>query len=66
MGQFADVPVAWLDGPVGSLKVLRQRYERRTAETYWYAAPRFDYAALLQVSKIGFVQRYPDLWEAEI
>jgi hypothetical protein len=64
--QSADVPVAWLDGRFGSLEVLRQRYERRTAETYWYTAPRFGYAALLQVSPSGFVQLYPNLWEAEI
>jgi len=66
VGQSADVPVAWLDAPFGLLEVLQQRYERRTAETYWNAAPRFDYAALLQVSAVGFVQLYPDLWKAEI
>ncbi len=66
MGQSADVPVAWLDAPLGSLEMLRQSYERRTAEAYWYTAPRFDYAALLQVSASGFVQLYPGLWEAEI
>jgi len=65
IGQSADVPVAWLDAPFGSLEVLRQRYERRTAEGYWYTAPRFDYAAMLQVSPSGFVQLYPGLWEAE-
>jgi hypothetical protein len=65
VGQSADVPVAWLDAPFGSLEVLQQRYERRTTETYWYTAPQFDYAALLQVSAIGFVQLYPGLWKAE-
>ena len=65
VGQSADVPVAWLDVPFGSLEVLQQRYERRTAETYWYTASRFEYAALLQVCAIGFVQLYPDLWKAE-
>ena len=65
VGQSADVPVAWLDAPFGSLEVLQQRYERRTAETYWYTAPRFDYAALLQVCAVGFVRLYPDLWKAE-
>jgi len=65
VGQAADVPVAWLDVPVGTLDTLHQRYERRTAEAYWYEAPRFDYFALLQVSAIGFVEKYPNLWEAE-
>jgi hypothetical protein len=29
------------------------------------ARRRFDYAALLQVNAIGFVEQYPNLWEAE-
>jgi uncharacterized protein len=65
VGQAADVPVAWLDVPVGTLDRLHQRYERRTAETYWYEAARFDYFALLQVSAVGFVEKYPTLWEAD-
>jgi uncharacterized protein len=65
VGQTADVPVAWLDVSVGILDRLQQRYERRTEELYWYEAPRFDYFALLQVSVVGFVEKYPNLWEAE-
>jgi hypothetical protein len=65
VGQAADVPVAWLDVAMGTLEVLHQRYERRTAEAYWYEAPRFKYSALLQVSAVGFVEKYPNLWEAE-
>jgi hypothetical protein len=65
VGQAANVPVAWLDAPFGSLEKLQQRYERRTTETYWYAAPRFGYSALLQVDAAGFVEKYPGLWEAE-
>jgi uncharacterized protein len=65
VGQAADLPVAWLDVPAGVLDILHQRYERRTAETYWYEAPRFDYFALIQVSAVGFVEKYPNLWEAE-
>lgn len=65
IGQAADVPVAWLDVPLGTLDTLRQRYERRTATEYWYEAPRFNYSALLQVSAAGFVEKYPNLWEAE-
>jgi len=64
-GQAADVPVAWLDAPAGTLSVLPQRYERRSPTTYWYEAPRFDYEALLEVGESGFVERYPGLWEAE-
>jgi uncharacterized protein len=64
-GRAADVPVAWLDVSAGSLDVLSQRYERRAEATYWYEAPRFDYAALLEVTPAGFIKRYPGLWEAE-
>jgi hypothetical protein len=64
-GQAADVPVAWLDVARGALDLLPQRYERRGETAYWYEAPRFDYAALLEVDTAGFIRRYPGLWEAE-
>jgi hypothetical protein len=64
-GGAAAVPVAWLDVAAGTLDVLHQRYERRTERTYWYEAPRFGYAACLEVNAVGFVVRYPGLWEAE-
>ena len=65
VGQAEDAPVAWLDVPGGTLKVLRQRYERRTTGEYWYEAPQFDYASPLQVGTEGFVMEYPGLWKAE-
>ena len=64
-GAAADVPVAWLDVPAGTLDLLHQRYERRGAGAYWYEAPRFGYAALLETTPAGFARRYPGLWEAE-
>jgi hypothetical protein len=64
-GQGADAPAAWLDVSTGTLDVLVQRYERRSETTYWYEAPRFNYAGMLEVDKIGFVRRYPDLWDVE-
>jgi uncharacterized protein len=64
-GSAADAPVAWLDVSAGTLEPLSQRYERRDEATYWYEAPRFGYAALLEVAASGFIKRYPDLWEAE-
>ena len=66
IGQAADVPVAWLDVAAGTLDLLEQRYERRGETTYWYEAPRFDYAATLEVSPTGFIVAYPPLWEAEL
>jgi len=65
VGQAAAVRVARLDVFAGILDTLLQRYERRGAGDYWYEAPRFDYYALLQVSAVGFVEKYPNLWEAE-
>jgi hypothetical protein len=64
-GQAAEVPVAWLDVSTGTLERLGQRYERRTEATYWYEAPRFAYAALLELAPSGFVRVYPGLWELE-
>ncbi len=65
VGQAEEITVAWLDVPDEGLKVLRQRYERRSVEEYWYQAPQFEYAAPLQVGPAGFVTKYPGLWEVE-
>jgi hypothetical protein len=65
VGQAENVASAWLDVSTGALERLTQRYERRSADTYWYESPRFEYAALLRVSANGFVRSYPGLWEAE-
>ena len=64
-GGAADVPVAWLDVPAGTLLRLEQRYRRLADERYAYDAPRFAYRAELEVSSQGFVRRYPGLWELE-
>jgi len=63
--EAANVPVAWLDVSAGTLEVLHQRYERRSETTYWYEAPRFDYAATLEVTSAGFIKQYPGLWGEE-
>ena len=65
-GQVMDTSASWLDVSLGTLKVLNQRYERRSESTYWYEAPRFNYSAMLEVEPTGFIQRYPGLWEAEV
>jgi hypothetical protein len=64
-GQASESPAAWLDVSTGTVDVLVQRYERRSETAYWYEAPRFDYAELLEVDPIGFIRKYPGLWEAE-
>lgn len=66
VGCGADVPVAWLDAAGGTLGLLEQRYERRSAEAYAYDAPRFGYSAVLEMTPVGFARLYPGLWEAEL
>lgn len=65
VGDAAEVRVAWLDVPSGGLEVLAQRYARRSPTAYWYEAPRFRYAAELEVTAAGVPRRYPGLWAAE-
>ena len=62
--QAMDLPVAWLDPFAPALERLVQRYERRGPRSLWYEAPRFGYKALLEVNAVGFISRYPGLWEA--
>jgi len=64
-GQAADAPAAWFNLSTGTLEILPQRYERRAETTFWYEAPGLDYAALLEVTPVGFICRYPGLWEEE-
>ena len=64
-GQAGDAPSAWLDLDSGALTRLEQRYERRSATTYCYDAPRFGYSAHLEARPSGFIVKYPGLWEAE-
>jgi hypothetical protein len=66
VGQAADVPAAWLEVSAGTLTVLPQRYERRSATTYWYESPSVSYEGLLEVGPAGFIRHYPGLWEAEL
>lgn len=65
VGQAAEAPVAWLRFPDVALERLEQRYRRLDARTYEYEAPSVGYAAPLHVNEVGFVTRYPGLWEAE-
>jgi hypothetical protein len=65
IGDALDVPVAWFDAPDGTLELMKQRYERRSEDTYWYESPQYDYYELLDVNGAGFVTRYPRLWEQQ-
>jgi uncharacterized protein len=65
VGQAAEAPVAYLQFPELTLGRLGHRYHRVARDQYDYRAPAFDYAAILQVSDLGFVTQYPGLWALE-
>ena len=65
VGEGADAPAAWLDIGTWTLVPLPQRYERRTASTYWYEAPTVGYGELIEVTDVGFVAEYTNLWTVE-
>jgi uncharacterized protein len=65
VGAHADFPVTWLDVPDSSLTFLPQRYEKRSATTYWYESTQNSYSALLELADSGFVRTYPGLWVIE-
>lgn len=62
VGEQAHFSVAWLDVPQATLVALPQRYERRSADCYWYESPTAGYAATLEMHESGFVRVYPGLW----
>lgn len=64
IGEVADATAAWLDPRDWTLKRLRQRFERRGEQSFWYEAPDVGYAALLTVDAAGMVRDYPGLWQA--
>jgi len=59
------LPVAWFNLDAGTLTELPQIYERRSEMAFWYTAPSVSYEGLLELGSNGFIQRYPNLWEAE-
>ena len=64
-GQAAEVPAAWFDPTQSSLSSLPQTYRRIARDRYDYTAPTVPYAAILEVTALGFVSRYPGLWQLE-
>ncbi len=63
VGEQAQAPAAWLALPGLKLKLLPQTYLRSTEIEYEYAAPSVGYKGRLRVSKLGFVEQYPGLFE---
>jgi hypothetical protein len=65
VGHEVEAPVVYLHFPELTLGRLEHRYHRVALDKYDYQAPAFDYAAILQVSELGFVTQYPGLWALE-
>lgn len=65
VGQAIDAPVVYLNFPELTISRLEHTYRRAAPDRYDYQAPTFNYAGVLQVSSVGFVTHYPDLWELE-
>lgn len=64
VGEEAAVRAAWLRFPGFTLEPLEQRY-RRTGEHAWrYESAGGAFVRDLTVDDVGFVVRYPGLWEA--
>ena len=66
IGHEAEAPVAYLHFPELTLGRLEHQYRRVALDKYDYQAPSFNYAAILQVSDLGFVTQYPGLWALEV
>jgi uncharacterized protein len=65
VGERAATLTAWLDDDTFStLEVLEQIYRRQAGGGYAYESPRFKYSGILEVDPVGFVRRYPHLWDA--
>lgn len=65
IGQEAKVRAAWLCFPGFTLEPLDQLYRRIDAATYHYENMGGTFTTELQVNEAGFVNLYPDLWQAE-
>src|SRR4051794_11998129 len=65
VGEKAFVRAAWLRFPACVLEPLDQTYERVGDRSYQYESAGGAFVARLEVSAIGFVTRYADLWQEE-
>jgi len=63
IGERADAPAAYLEVPRLRLVVLPQTYHRLSRTRYAYASPTAGYADTLEVSPLGAVIHYPEVFE---
>jgi hypothetical protein len=59
------VRAAWLRFPSFKLEPLEQLYRHLDASTYRYESAGGKFVADLEVNEVGFVVRYPGLWDIE-
>lgn len=64
VGESAEVLAAWLPFPSFTVEPLRQVYRRESPTAYRYASGDGAYVCVLDVDEVGFVTRYPGLWQA--
>ncbi|TPI17213.1 hypothetical protein FJW06_02635 [Mesorhizobium sp. B4-1-3] len=64
VGAATPAPAAYLAFPELRLERLDQTYRHLDDGRYAYAAPKFRYDQVLDVSPSGFVVNYPGLWKA--
>jgi len=64
IGQEAEVEAAWLRFPSFELERLSQLYRRTGELTYRYESST-GFVADLEVNALGFVTKYPGIWQAE-
>jgi uncharacterized protein len=65
VGQEAPVTAAWLKFPGFELEPLSQVYSRIDESTYRYASGGGQFMADLKVDRLGFITKYPGIWQAE-
>ncbi len=63
VGQRAEAPAAYLEFPRLRLLVLPQIYRRLSETRYAYESPAHNYSATLEVTKLGAIKDYPDVFE---
>ena len=64
-GEEALVRAAWLRFPSFKLEPLEQLYRHVAGSSYRYESAGGKFVADLEVNDMGFVTRYPGLWEME-
>jgi len=65
VGARVSVRAAWLRFPAMALEPLDQTYERLSELRYRYESRGGSFVAVLETNAIGFVTRYPGLWQLE-